>query len=460
MQTVQERQLARLEALLAQLSPPSVANVTADEESLQVEPVVTATPSPEPEMEAVVDEPPDDDDHESLGQVSALQQELRRSSTSNKDYELLLDDSTPVGTQGEADETVANKMDESLSQSKESAEENDDEEEELEEATVVANKQDESFDDSAMYCPTVVADRRANRQPNVFTFPSPALSRLQQSDSTLNYVVETSMASPAPTNLTMDSILNTTADVAALTTVAEDAASVGSEETPILDRYRIDADEESPYGFRVVPNERRPRSTRSHNNVKHVTVMAPTTTPHRPNRTFRRTPYSKMVPSTPTIDENAPLGSFNYAETLDLVGMDVDKIDEQPRSHSLPSPILYAKASSSIDAWMNQRIEPITEQDYAEAPRVVTMQVSFADVQAAVEALNAELGRSSADTLTEHHAKRILERLAGWDERRSQKVLMGLCHWRRLVMRRHSLFKQDANVPKGRVFEITRLSRD
>lgn len=157
------------------------------------------------------------------------------------------------------------------------------------------DEEDDDDDDSAAYCATVIAsDRKRSSQP-------PSLQPLHYSQSLSQYAhepeqhdqrqrslqplivvdltmapspvpspthdrphfsfihVDKAAASPAPTNLTIDTslFLYDSYDLEGdAPETNHNNLSRDSDETPVLDRYRLDRDEESPHGFRVVPNER------------------------------------------------------------------------------------------------------------------------------------------------------------------------------------------------------------
>jgi hypothetical protein len=50
----------------------------------------------------------------------------------------------------------------------------------------------------------------------------------------------------------------------------------------------------------------------------------------------------------------------------------------------------------------------------------------------------ASAGASRPHYFHERKAKQVLASTFGWDDRKCKKVLHGLCHWRRLIMRRYS----------------------
>jgi len=166
---------------------------------------------------------------------------------------------------------------------------------------------DETWDDSAKYCPTLVHTKTPRSVGRRHLGPRPSHIEFEPR----------SVSSPAMSsvNLTMDhedldetmNDLTTYLDeaMAGLEPVQEreeeeDGASQISTETPVLDRYRLDIDDKVPGGFVVRPNPR-------HRRRKAVRL---------PPFPKRKSPPEKKQPfvSQPSsfIDENAPL---NFAST-------------------------------------------------------------------------------------------------------------------------------------------------
>jgi hypothetical protein len=362
---------------------------------------------------------------------------------------------------------------------------------------------EETCDDSAVYCPTVVASDRVR--------PGKSLSELVRDDHAnspsgnpyfTHIEVDYGFLSPTPTNLTMDTAAFLNETVGQLDTVFElednSNVSVSSDETPVLDRYRIDRDENSPNGFRVVPNQRGRHATRNtHSGVTPVhekretspgfapNPMSAPSSNRRPKQVFRRTPHpKKKVPSTPTIDENtpfngsmsppvrpirpleSPLASFSPLRALASPRLERTRLSypishQEERTNTLPPSLLYAKAAlemknpgssrplgrtvpslssrSGLDAVHgHHHIRPVPLSEYENGPRVVKMQVSFEELEGATVALNDALRqRKGARAMQLEHleANQILQPL-GISERKSRSILMTLCHFRRLMMQR------------------------
>jgi hypothetical protein len=343
--------------------------------------------------------------------------------------------------------------------------------------------EDSNDDDSAFYCATVRATEQQQHQQQQGKQGYAAPSSSSPTDRYIQ--IDKSAASPAPSMMTMDNtFLN----------AFEDHCSVTSDETPVLDRYRIDFDDKNPHGFRVVPNERRERREK---NVEFSLKASPAVS----TRVYRKTPFKH---ETPTIDENIPLkenadntpptrlSSFVKSPTdptsalfpdkneSPLLNKDIRKRfhslptsllpttaelskpkantsfhsdtlpsdeghyspdvnesqsfkEERKRFHSLSPSLLYAQAElASTMARPKVSISPITAQEYESAPRIVKMQVTLADVQGAVEILNERLALHTSP-IRENEAKLLLMPMP---DRKSKAVLMSLCHWRRLLMTR------------------------
>jgi hypothetical protein len=419
-------------------------------------------------------------------------------------------------------------------------------------------------DDSALYCPTVIAT--SDRPKPTYTAKDlphslrgddevrAACHRTQAPPSTpmdhrlMSHIDVDMSLSPAPTVLTMDA---STCGYWGDQSLAgdEDIGSVCSEETPVLDRYRVEL---SPQGIVVMPNQRGTHSRRLHQQrslltsatTKSVSKLPPPRQSHIPtsigkSTVYRKTPYRQvrsMQPTTPTIDENEPLsGGQNLLDQYDLDdddslllspvsspkranhssrpvanqggGGDVffplddaaddsfsRSIDSDQRDYqSLSSSMLYAPAhmdvfkptdssgslksprrhssvmtpptpaqlpidfkspfstsgqpvptrrrftlthTQSLDSL--RHIRSVSQQDYDDAPRVVQMQVTLAEVDATIQLINSSLDMGIVVArFTETRAKSLLQPL-GFSQRKCKTVLMSLCHWRRLIMRRVS----------------------
>ena len=82
------------------------------------------------------------------------------------------------------------------------------------------------------------------------------------------------------------------------------------------------------------------------------------------------------------------------------------------------------------------QIRPISAQEYEASPRIVTMQVSLAQVHEAVLLLNQawKEDRNLSSPLTEGQIARIWGTHNIGDRHRT-RLLLSLCHWRRLESR-------------------------
>jgi hypothetical protein len=146
---------------------------------------------------------------------------------------------------------------------------------------------------------------------------------------------------------------------------------------------------------------------------------------------------------------NRPLPpSLLYAQTQ-LASIHDDDNDESPpfssslRLESIRKDNNAAQTAAKYKLSTLHPITSISQAEYDSAPRVVQMQVRYDEVQAVTAALNNSLQRrrqydNTAATpieLGEDDIKQLLKPL-GLPDRKSKSILMSLCHWRRLVMRR------------------------
>jgi hypothetical protein len=381
---------------------------------------------------------------------------------------------------------------------------------ETETPTVVANRstavaavwEDVTQDDSALDCPTVVHQTTPwsashRRQP------LPVTRGLPRRPSHIEFDPQAVPASPSPStvNLTLDDdeqVDDWTAHLdqalaGLLPTVPEqqlyqheDNVSLGSQETPVLDRYRLAPDAAAPHGFVVVPNPRR----------RPLPVLAAARRPVVSSH--KHDPNNKGVHWD---DENAPL-NLAQKRAWNLVGeqvgstargptattttrrpLAVSHLEEeeevqattspgtfvgrrpqqhQPRQSSssraggLPSSFqttrTAARSSPHRGAGGKPLLAPISREEYEASPRVVKMQVSLAQVQQAILLWNAAAAgdgglctKNTTTTAATTHAvvtdaqvaKVWRPLLAGSSaDRQRQTLLMSLCHWRRLVLRR------------------------
>jgi hypothetical protein len=231
------------------------------------------------------------------------------------------------------------------------------------------------LDDSALYCPTIIASerkqqqRRLNQQQQQQIDPfygmasqSPSPSKPFDRHRISHVDVPMMVASPAPTVFTMDmstlgsswwqndSLLN-----------EEDFQSVASEETPVLNRYRVDNDDCSPHGYVVVPNQRGThRSSRrltaqtSNKAPKSVIINIPQSNASASKQIFRKTPFRPatrpFLPSTPTIEEHKPLRERAGHDLLDQYDLDEESLLLSPASSpekNVSSQLMAASAAEN-----------------------------------------------------------------------------------------------------------------
>jgi len=345
---------------------------------------------------------------------------------------------------------------------------------------------------------------------------------------------DTDAPSPANTNLTFDmsiiSNLNETLGQQLLETVLEESvesaanSSRRSTETPVLDRYRLVKDDQSPHGFVVLPNERRQHtSSFSKKKNKKTEAAASPSSPGFPSsgdqsstkKNYRRTPHpkkNKQLPSTPRIDENAPLNLSSAAaaavspvlesgpqafvpltrtprtdENRDRTKCLV-ALDDRDRRSLAPS-LLQANGTSpptvptrrdSLSIRSNLKspptstmmtaheteiashlpfLRPVTKPEFDVAPRIIHLQVTFDEVEAAAAALNdairqalrfqkpaiarvhvadSEVHRILRLACTSNHGCAAFE-----EDRKRKSLLFALCHFGRLRMRRPTASSEE-----------------
>lgn len=188
-----------------------------------------------------------------------------------------------------------------------------------------SGEEDDEDDDVTTLCPTIIAnsdDVEVKASKNIY------FSQPSKFHDDINHVVLGSENSLSQTMLTMDATMymNDQDVISQNSKIGYDALSIG-EETPVLDRYRIDPDDNSA-GFKVVPNQRgssrykvRPNSVDDQSsgypasgqriNVayvpKAVTFRDLTPTEKNYEKTYRNTPFrsnSRVLPAAIGNDES------------------------------------------------------------------------------------------------------------------------------------------------------------
>ena len=436
-------------------------------------------------------------------------------------------------------------------------------------------EEDSVDDDSALYCPTIPADRdwaprRRTQQPRLYR-PSHVQFALDEENSETNHTL-----------LTMEDTLDSDQEEEGEETLVRaqfdpidennSVVSGASAETPVLDRYRLAVDDNSPHGVVVVPNERRrnhgkqrpnknqrgQEAGHSHlhsNEQKNRSTQGVTPTSIVPSNStsspisvrrpkFRKTPHPNkttkaLLRTAPTIDENAPLNVIDdditptanncttqtalwatpHAPSRSPLGSilssggshpsislltspasrplalmttqnqkrdsksDVDRTKVSPpssmlsASNSIVSPALrqprtggsqrlgiaplqLQTSSSSIDQWFPVQIKNVSSLEYEGAPRIVKMQITLEQVQDAVRSINYALSLSPIRTsdVVELSEGDLRDILAPLSERQCKNVVMSLCHWRRLLLRRLSV-ADEKNKTKKNEMSFTVLSQ-
>lgn len=415
-------------------------------------------------------------------------------------------------------------------------------------------------DDSTNVAATVVANDRMGPRNELIRPPEPVpfhhrLEELHDVHVTrpvacmqrpTHIMVDSAAASPAHTNLTMDATMMNMNDTMASFNIAgdDDNSSTMTTMTPILDRYRLDPDDNS-IGVKVVPNQRRSHRASSQNYSKSQqrTTLLPTvysiekqereqptplptvystckqdlSTPSTPfssqrhaistpmslpaglpssvsaRKKYRKTPHPKKnlgreLDEDSTQDEEnrhpnqvrfpsrnvktplpfitvPPLRSRSFEPRKNALQK---QTSASSRATSLPvgtgrsqtpltdafaerhlSTSSHSKADMPTRSHSGKGIEKISLVEYEGAPRVVSMQVTRDEVNAAVSALEdyffktPDFETNEALEVTENQAYQVV---GGESERKAKSILMSLCHWRRLLMYR--------NPQHGMVFAI------
>ena len=413
------------------------------------------------------------------------------------------------------------------------------------------NEEETVSDDSTNVAATVIAkDRNEVMRPPE---PVPFHHRLEESHAVhvtrpvacmqrpTHIMVDSAAASPAHTNLTMDATMMNMNDTMTSFNIAGDDDN-SSTMTPILDRYRLDPDDNS-IGVKVVPNQRGSHRASSQNYWKseHRATPMPTvysiekqereqstpsptiyfnrkqdlstsfssrrheiSTPMSSRRheistpmslpaglpgsvsarkKYRKTPHPKKnlgreLDEDSTQDEEnrhpnqVRFPSRNVKNPLPSITVPPLRIRSfEPRKNALPkTPSASSRATSLpgyggrsqtplTDAFAEKHlstsspsksdmpsrshsgklIEMISVAEYEGAPRVVSMQVTRDEVNAAASALEDYFFK--APDFETNEALELIEKQAyqvvgGESERKAKSILMSLCHWRRLLMYR------------------------
>lgn len=264
-------------------------------------------------------------------------------------------------------------------------------------------------DDSALYCPTVQAPSRRGtpvKKPGLVNESSPGTD--------LSHIEVQSTQDAG--NLTMDD-------------------SFEYAETPILDRYRLSMDAGS--NLRVVPNPRHlesrfsPSTTKNQSNFPGSSKARFGSGMYSPfaSRSQRKTPVIKTNARAvePSVDENKPLNSSPRKSPQAL--------SAYTRAHLLATAHCRKRSMPMARTGLGEMAK-IAPDEYERAPRIIRMQLSLKSVNQAVDLLKNEHGFVPQSQLQALLKPRFPS---------PRPILMGLCHWRRLVMHQQ---------PEGIVFEV------
>ena len=194
-------------------------------------------------------------------------------------------------------------------------------EEEIDDEDESSSGTDNDEDDSTNLMATLVAEKPEPLRDNIQR-PVPVFSR-----HPTHITVDNGAQSPAHTNITMDAtmMMNDASMISGMATMIQegDDDENGSVMTPVLDRYRLDPDDNS-IGVKVVPNQRGMHYRYTHPTLPEVSEQITTnelyedrdgfTSPKglpgsvsaRKTKQYRKTPYPKKQRERNIEDENHP----------------------------------------------------------------------------------------------------------------------------------------------------------
>ena len=393
-------------------------------------------------------------------------------------------------------------------------------------------------DDSTNVVATQVAEINNPVLPNQQVIPG-----LQDSNKTPTHIlVDRAMASPAHTNITMDATVMNETYTSFLVTEENLKGNVGivldrndsfddnddnlSTVTPILDRYRLDPDDNS-IGVKVVPNERRShhKETRRRSTAgispkrkeslpiflpsnflspppSHGVERNPGSGTSRQRKVYRKTPfpknkayvnYEEETNHLPPLKENdhpnlsvdsTGTSSPPFLRTVGATNSTAFSIPPlRPRSfeprrvgvgitsssarklsfptHETPKSGRAGSDGSMIDlssgrvdgvgkSFFNQAkalspkqsrrnislMQQVTDVEFEAAPRIVRTQVTLNEVNDALELISLRLSdKKPSSRFSEEEGHNLIMSLTG-TQQRSKSILISLCHFQRLVMKR------------------------
>ncbi|GAX29035.1 hypothetical protein FisN_7Hh373 [Fistulifera solaris] len=282
-------------------------------------------------------------------------------------------------------------------------------------STVVASRWTVAEDDSALYCPTLVP------------------GHAQQA---------TGSAVRRPSNIQMneENVRNHEMDLQ-LTIDEEDDDPLQLLTTCDLDqKYHLEQDLSKPHGFRVVPNDSTttPRNqtttVESTKSTVKTTNYHPTTTQSNGRQLSSSTPMRLLQHE---MQQHHPDATLLLHQTLSSPQFhpNHDDEDEDNDDENTQQSMQHSSSTSNNNCSLFQdtsqdhtRLPFITEQEYSAAPRIVQMQMSWENMNQAIEQWN------QTNVVTPIPYEDALE-IWNSDATPNRVVLMALCHFRRLWLK-------------------------
>jgi hypothetical protein len=153
-----------------------------------------------------------------------------------------------------------------------------------------------------------------------------------------------------------------------------------------------------------------------------------------PSRLYATTTARAVSAKTPE-DKRADTKSTTKGPSLFLLGTEATTKDESDTTNDAPPPKQQPVSSRPI-------LRAVSQREYDAAPRIVQMQVTVDEIETAQEALRDALLDNNNNTETvvvvvaQTKAHEILKHTCRTEERKAKHLIMSLCHFRRLRMRR------------------------
>lgn len=151
---------------------------------------------------------------------------------------------------------------------------------------------------------------------------------------------------------------------------------------------------------------------------------------------------SDCASAAPSDETQSALMSPNRSPTLNHSPVaTLAKEKASPPNNSAPGGLIETKLQHSVSlrasTLLQQKrnggtnaLQPISQSEFQTAPRIIQMQVTFEELGHALQLLNDD---HSSRCLTQHEAQSLLESSS---TRKTKALLLSLCHFRRLRMRK------------------------